>query len=363
MTKEELMERTGLSEEDAETLKQTEQMLPMMAELAGADLFIDCVDKADGTMFVAAQAGPKYMPSAYEKSVVGCTAERKDEPAVYRALETRAPVRDLKAVTQEENTVRQDTVPIQGKDGKVIGILIGEKDISKDIQKEQKYEAMARQPVAFGSIGSKTESTAVRNARREVHHRVKNHLQLVASIMNIQARKSESEEVKQAFRENIARVLSIASINEILTANDEGPAPLMPFLEKLKNQFLLLYGEEYPIELKLSGDDLTVSQDQATDVALVVNELVSNAYKHAFKGRESGEIRVILKNGERYASVTVQDNGTGTEEIWNAGNFGMMLVQMTVKDKLKGKVYVESGDSGTSVTFDFLIDKTAESGI
>ena len=114
--------------------------------------------------------------------------------------------------------VRQDAVPIQGEDGSVIGILIGERDISKDIRREQKYEAMARQPVAFGSVASRTESTAVRNARREVHHRVKNHLQLIASIMNIQARKSESEEVKQAFRENIARVQSIASINEILTA-------------------------------------------------------------------------------------------------------------------------------------------------
>lgn len=83
MTKEELMKRTGLSEENAEILKRTEQMLPMMAELAGADLFIDCMDKTDGIMFVAAQAGPKYMPSAYQKSVVGCAAEQKDEPAVY----------------------------------------------------------------------------------------------------------------------------------------------------------------------------------------------------------------------------------------------------------------------------------------
>ena len=118
MTKEELMKRTGLSEENAEILKRTEQMLPMMAELAGADLFIDCMDKTDGIMFVAAQAGPKYMPSAYQKSVVGCAAEQKDEPAVYRALETRTPVRDIKAVTQEENMVRQDAVPIQGEDGR-----------------------------------------------------------------------------------------------------------------------------------------------------------------------------------------------------------------------------------------------------
>ena len=99
--------------------------------------------------------------------------EQKDEPAVYRALETRTPVRDIKAVTQEENMVRQDAVPIQGEDGSVIGILIGERDISKEIRKEQKYEAIARQPVAFGSVASRTESTAVRNARREVHHRVK----------------------------------------------------------------------------------------------------------------------------------------------------------------------------------------------
>lgn len=77
MTKEELMKRTGLSEENAEILKRTEQMLPMMAELAGADLFIDCMDKTDGIMFVAAQAGPKYMPSAYQKSVVGCALSKR----------------------------------------------------------------------------------------------------------------------------------------------------------------------------------------------------------------------------------------------------------------------------------------------
>ena len=71
MTAEEIRKRTGLSEKDTETLKQTEQMLSMMAELAGADLFIDCMDQETGIMFVAAQAGPKYMPSAYEKSVVG----------------------------------------------------------------------------------------------------------------------------------------------------------------------------------------------------------------------------------------------------------------------------------------------------
>lgn len=95
----------------------------------------------------------------------------------------------------------------------------------------------------------------------------------------------------------------------------------------------------------------------------MVNELVSNAYKHAFKGRENGEIRVILKNGERYASVTVQDNGTGTEEIRNEGNFGYDAGTDDREGQIKGKSLVESGENGTSVTFDFLIDKSTETGI
>lgn len=351
MDRQEVGKRTGLSAGNLDKLEQIETMLPMMADLAGADLFIDCMDKESGIMFVAAQAGPGYMPSAYRSSVIGCDALPEDEPAVYRALETHAPVRDIKAVTQEEETVRQDAVPIQGDGGGIIGILIGEKDVSREIRREQKYEELRRR--SLQPKKAEHEQTAVQAARREVHHRVKNHLQLIASIMNIQARNSESEEVRRAFQENVARVLSIASINELLTESEDGPAPLWPFLEKLKNQLLLLYGAESHIALELSGDRLTVSAEQATDIALVVNELVSNAYKHAFAPGEEGTVRVILKRGERYSSITVQDNGIGCKDGWSSENFGLTLARMTVRDKLHGKLYLENGESGTSITFDF----------
>ena len=72
---------------------------------------------------------------------------------------------------------------------------------------------------------------------------------------------------------------------------------------------------------------------------------------------------MILKNGERYASVTVQDNGTGTEEIRNEGNFGMMLVQMTVKDKIKGKSLCGERRERNLRHLRFLIDKSTETGI
>lgn len=351
MSWKELMDRTELSGYEIERLERIEENLPLIADLVGADLFIDCIQKKDGRMFVAAQAGPGYMQSAYQGSVIGCYAEREDEAAVYRAVETKVPVRDIKAVTQEDKSVRQDVVPITNEDGKVIAALISERDVSRDVRQEKKYEELARRVENRQVFYTSPEDAA----RREVHHRVKNHLQLIASIMNIQARKAECEEVRLAFRENTARVLSIASINELLTySTDE--VSLKEFLEKLRKNLFLLYGSETPIYLTLEGDDLFVRQEQATDIALVVNELVSNAYKHAFCNCSKGEINIILKKGEVYSSITVRDNGIGYERNKDGPeNFGMSLVKMTVKGKLGGKLYITSDCSGTTVTFDFRV--------
>ena len=144
MNRDEIKSRARLSDSAVDKLSRIESVLPLMADLAGADLFIDCMQEPDGRMFVAAQAGPGHMPSAYRSRVVGCYAKREDEPAVYRAMETKSPVRDIRAVTQEERTVRQDVVPISDDDGRLIGVLIGERDISDDIRQEQKYEALVR---------------------------------------------------------------------------------------------------------------------------------------------------------------------------------------------------------------------------
>ena len=349
----ELINRAGLNRYEIEKLERIEENLPLIADLVGADLFIDCIQKKDGRMFVASQAGPGYMKSAYQGSVIGCYAEREDEAAVYRAVETKVPVRDIKAVTQEDKSVRQDVVPITNESGKVIAALISERDISKDIRQEKKYEELVKQIGTRQTLYASPEDVA----RREVHHRVKNHLQLIASMMNIQARKAENEEVRLAFQENTARVLNIASINELLTYSDT-EVSLKEFLEKLRKNLFLLYSNESPINLTLEGDELFIGQEQATDIALVINELVSNAYKHAFHNCSGGEINIILKKGEAYSSITVRDNGTGYKKDKDSQeNFGMSLVKMTVKGKLGGKLYVTSDRTGTTVTFDFRVQE------
>lgn len=348
MNREELKRRAGLDEAAIDRLEQIESVLPLMADLAGADLFVDCME--NGRMFVAAQAGPSYMPSAYRTSVLGCYAQREDEPAVYRAMETHMPVRDIKAVTQEDSVVRQDVVPITDRAGRIIGTLISERDVSRDIRREKKYNALARREERCAQQSVTPEIAT----RREIHHRIKNHLQMIASMMNLQARQTDNPDMRRAFQENTARVLSIAAINDLLTATADEAVSLCGFLEKLRQNLTLLYGTEKSAALTLEGDDISVGPNQATDIALVVNELVSNAYRHAYAGREGGTVRVLLKRGERYSSVTVQDDGVGIAPDRDTGNgFGMSIVKMLVRDKLGGKLYVSSDQTGTTVTFDF----------
>ena len=122
------------------------------------------------------------------------------EPAVYHAVESGLPARDLKAITQEGVTVRQDVVPVRGTDGKVIGVLICEKDISGRLIREKKYDELAREKEEHAGkqllVAGKTGDVRM----REVHHRVKNNLQMIASIMNLQARRSDNQQVRDVYK-------------------------------------------------------------------------------------------------------------------------------------------------------------------
>ena len=122
-------EQTSLNAEDISRLEQVESQLTLMAELTGADVFIDCMTK-DGAVMVVAQAKPSTLGSAYQQDVVGKFAQPENEPAVFQALQTGTPARDIKAVTQENQSVRQDVVPILNGEGKCIAALIREKDIT-----------------------------------------------------------------------------------------------------------------------------------------------------------------------------------------------------------------------------------------
>ena len=150
---------------------------------------------------MVAQAKPSTVGSAYRQNVVGEYALPDKEPAVYHALQHHVPSRDIKAVTQEDRTVRQDVVPIFSHEGRCIGALIREKDISAVLLQEKKYRTLARN-YEKEDISLRASDISHREdiAMREIHHRVKNNLQLVASFLNLQARRCKDSYTKKSSR-------------------------------------------------------------------------------------------------------------------------------------------------------------------
>lgn len=358
---------TGLAEKDIQILKEIQATLQYTADLVGTDVFINCLTVESDKAVVVAEAKPSGGLSAYTGTVLGKMALRENEPAVFRAFEVAMPIRDLKAITQENKAVKQDVVPIKNDTGEVIAVLIREKDISESINTSKKLDELARTTehltetlsanYAINPLMSNLKEGSV--AMKEIHHRIKNNLQMVASILNLQARRSTSPELKSALKENINRVLSIAAIHDILTKNgpDEG-VRLKDLMEKIRRNITLYAVQGHQdILIFIEGDDLTVGADKAASIALVVNELIANAIEHAFTGKNQGMITVSLQAGNHFSTITVADDGNGFNPAAKSENsLGLDLVMVTVRDKLKGNLRVQSGSSGTTVFFDFPID-------
>lgn len=352
-------EKVGLQEEDIIYLEGIEKNLQLMAELGGADVFIDCL-LPDNTAIVVAESKPKSVKSVYKKTVVGMTARPKNEPAVFHAFASGMPVRDLKAITQEKRSVRQNVVPVHGNGGKIIAVIIEEKDISHYIAQDEKYEQLARERESIItkllSVKSNEKLDKRNVAMLEINHRVKNNLQVIASILNLQARRATFPEVKKTLIENVNRVLSISAIHDILCSADSSCESINSrvLFQKLLRNYHSLSPENCKITFELLGDDFDLTADKATSISIVVNELITNAVLHAFVGRRQGAIKLTTSKGYLYSTISIEDNGIGFEYVRrNVSSFGLDIVSATIKDKLKGKLWINSNSTGTKVVFDF----------
>ena len=88
---------------------------------------------------------------------------------------------------------------------------------------------------------------------------------------------------------------------------------------------------------------------------MVVNELLQNSMKYAFEGREEGRVEIVVTKGDLYSNITVKDNGIGFDtDVSRPNHLGWGIIRSLVKDKLHGTLHVESGEQGSTVTFDFL---------
>ncbi len=190
---------------------------------------------------------------------------------------------------------------------------------------------------------------------REVHHRVKNNLQLIVSLLNLQAAYADGAADRERFIESRNRVASMALAHEELyRANDLASVNVADYVERLARK-LVLSSVDAEVELALELPPLFLPVSAAIPCGLILNELVTNAIKHAFPSRDAGRISIAARRKGRQVEVRVTDDGVGLPEGFDpAGGttLGMQLVGSLVA-QLGGRLEVISGLAGASFVVRF----------
>jgi two-component sensor histidine kinase len=188
---------------------------------------------------------------------------------------------------------------------------------------------------------------------REVHHRVKNNLQTIASLLRIQARRSDSDEARRALAEATERVSSMAVVHDLLAGSDEEMVDFAAAARTVTDLVARgLVGEGSAIEVVVDGSTGEVDAHTATSLALAVAELVHNALEHGMAERESGRVEVTMRRLADELVLVVRDNGRGLPagfEPVSSANLGLAIVRTVVEDDLRGTLTF-SGRRGTTVT-------------
>lgn len=186
---------------------------------------------------------------------------------------------------------------------------------------------------------------------------MKNSLQMMANLTRSRGYEaSDPADVQTALLDTASRLLSLtATLDGVVQVSPE-KVSLLQVLEQVRKYTLqTLLTPARSITIRVWGQDAEVSADCAASVALVVNELLQNALKHAFPAGAAGEVDIQLQAGRPLCKVTVGDNGVGfRREAVKPGAMGLELAATIVREKLMGEWKVDSGGGGTRITFDFL---------
>jgi two-component system, sensor histidine kinase PdtaS len=197
---------------------------------------------------------------------------------------------------------------------------------------------------------------------KEIHHRVKNNLQIVSSLLNLQVSRIANPEVAGALRTSQDRIRSMALIHERLYgsgdfARIEMKGYLGDLVVSLRNSY-----DAYRIDISVESEPIKLPLDTAIPLGLIVSELVTNAFKHGFLPETRGQVVVsVLSRNEGECSVEVKDNGKGLPDGFHVGataTLGLQLVEILTQ-QLNGHL-TASNDNGTTIAITFPVHPPAQ---
>jgi two-component sensor histidine kinase len=228
---------------------------------------------------------------------------------------------------------------------------------------EQKYGLVAAQMLSL-TIESHNKQLAKKALElaleeqtillQEVNHRVKNNLSIVASLMNLQSEKSHDDYHKQLFMECRNRLESIASVHELIyKAKSYSHINFKEYLNQIIEHISNSYKSFEYIKIVKGITDVHVDISSAIPMALIVNELITNAYKHAFHNKTEGIIEISLLENNNQVFLTIKDNGNGFDKtVIPKNSIGMDILSGLI-EQIEGTCNLTSNEKGTLYKISF----------
>jgi len=352
-------ERTGQLQAANRDLARAEGLLEAVIEGAGDPIFV--LDPS-GTITVANSAMRRLhgedlrgQPLATHLDRIGPST---DADGNLVPLGQRAPLRALQGETvigQHRVGRRPDgtryeyllsAAPIRGDAGTLLGAVVMLTDVTAQMEAAMLLRA---------ALAEKEAALADNQALlREVHHRVKNNLQMLCDMIFLQMEAMPDREQHQDLEDAYSRIYAIARLHEQLYQSmGSGRVRLEAYLRRLARGFENLFANA-SITVEAAADGVSLDIDRAIHVGLIVNELVMNALKHAFPKGHRGEVTVALKARDDRVQLEVRDNGRGVPpdfELEQAKTLGLRTVRLLAR-RLEADVALHA-DGGTSFTLTF----------
>ncbi|MCB0737163.1 MAG: sensor histidine kinase [Bacteroidetes bacterium] len=249
-------------------------------------------------------------------------------------------------IATEQVRVKQRTTVSYAAAGSSVLLLLLAVSIFQSRRKTQKQK-----------IAIEKRNTQIEWLLKEIHHRVKNNMQIVSSLMSIQGRSLKDEDSKAVIRESQNRIKSMSLVHESLyQAEDLSQIEVEPFISNIATAVQQsLQAKDKDIELNIDADKLYLNAEQAVPVGIIINELASNAFKHAFANKNTGELRVAFKRDGDNLRLEVSDDGSALskdfEFDFSGKSIGMALVQSLVEDQLGGSFVIGAESAKFMVVF------------
>ncbi|EGJ51873.1 signal transduction histidine kinase [Desulfocurvibacter africanus subsp. africanus str. Walvis Bay] len=229
-----------------------------------------------------------------------------------------------------------------GPDGEPAGTSGVLRDISERVSIEERLRASLKEKEVMLT---------------EIHHRVKNNLQVISSLLQLQSSQAGDPQLEALFAESQNRILSMAYVHEELyKSGDLAHINLKDYVQRLARRLVQALAHTRPIGLELALQDIQVTIDQAVPCGLILNELISNALEHAFEGRAQGRIIVSISLDHGLARLMVSDDGKGVPADFDPASSTSLGLQLVVRlaRQLRGRVELDSQTKpGASFSVEF----------